>query len=102
MAIANGIGKGSGRADNGFDLGAAILAARKAGLLINGGGHPRAAGFTVAAERLEAFRAFMAARDDRSTTLMVGHWAFILALTGISLANGEILEYDPSLSSVRQ
>jgi hypothetical protein len=26
---------------------------------------------------------------------MVGHWAFILALTGIPVANGEILEYDP-------
>jgi single-stranded-DNA-specific exonuclease len=59
VAIENGIGKGSGRADNGFDLGAAILAARKAGLLINGGGHPRAAGFTLAAERLEDFRAFI-------------------------------------------
>jgi glucosyl-3-phosphoglycerate phosphatase len=45
--------------------------------------------------RTDAFRAFMAARDDRSTTLLVGHWAFILALTGVSLANGEILEYDP-------
>jgi hypothetical protein len=27
---------------------------------------------------------------------MVGHWAFILALTGISVANGEFLEYDPN------
>jgi glucosyl-3-phosphoglycerate phosphatase len=47
-------------------------------------------------ERANAFREFMSTRDDRATTLMVGHWAFILALTGISLANGEILEYDPS------
>ena len=37
----------------------------------------------------------MAARDDSKTTLLVSHWAFILALTGISLANGAILEYDP-------
>jgi broad specificity phosphatase PhoE len=48
------------------------------------------------AERANAFRAFMSARDDRTTTLLVGHWAFILAMTGVSLANGEILEYDPS------
>jgi hypothetical protein len=27
---------------------------------------------------------------------LVSHWAFILALTGVSLANGQILEYDPS------
>ena len=48
-----------------------------------------------AGERAHAFRAFMAAREDSATTLLVSHWAFILALTGISLANGEILEYDP-------
>jgi broad specificity phosphatase PhoE len=46
--------------------------------------------------RADAFRALMAACDDRATTLLVGHWAFIQALTGVSLANGEILEYDPA------
>jgi broad specificity phosphatase PhoE len=46
--------------------------------------------------RANAFRALMAARDDSATTLLVGHWAFIRALTGVSLANGEILEFDPS------
>jgi broad specificity phosphatase PhoE len=45
-------------------------------------------------ERANAFRAHMAARNDGATTLMVGHWAFIQALTGVALANGEILEYD--------
>ena len=48
-------------------------------------------------ERANAFRALMAARDDNATTLLVGHWAFIRALTGVSLANGEILEFDPSV-----
>jgi broad specificity phosphatase PhoE len=48
-------------------------------------------------ERANAFRALMAARDDSATTLLVGHWAFIQALTGVSLANGEILEFDPSV-----
>jgi glucosyl-3-phosphoglycerate phosphatase len=47
-------------------------------------------------ERANAFRALMAARDDSATTLLVGHWAFIQALSGVPLANGEILEYDPS------
>lgn len=45
--------------------------------------------------RADAFRALMAMRDDSATTLLVSHWAFILALTGISVTNGEILEYDP-------
>jgi broad specificity phosphatase PhoE len=45
--------------------------------------------------RANAFRALMAACDDSATTLLVGHWAFIRALTGIALANGEIMEFDP-------
>jgi broad specificity phosphatase PhoE len=47
-------------------------------------------------QRANAFRAYMAARDDSATTLLVSHWAFIQAVTGIALANGEILEYDPA------
>jgi len=43
----------------------------------------------------------MAARDDSVTTLLVGHWAFIQAMTGVALANGEILEFDPSDESCR-
>jgi glucosyl-3-phosphoglycerate phosphatase len=46
--------------------------------------------------RADLFRSHMAARDDSATTLLVSHWAFILALTGVSAANGEILEYDPA------
>ena len=46
------VGKGSGRSVRGVDLGAAVLAARQSGLLINGGGHAMAAGLTVAREQL--------------------------------------------------
>jgi broad specificity phosphatase PhoE len=46
--------------------------------------------------RANEFRALMAGRTDHATTLLVSHWAFILALTGVSLENGEILEYDPA------
>jgi broad specificity phosphatase PhoE len=46
--------------------------------------------------RANEFRAVMAARADAPTTLLVSHWAFLLALTGVSLGNGEILEYDPA------
>jgi len=45
--------------------------------------------------RADAFRAAMASEGDSATTLLVSHWAFILALTGKSIANGELLEYDP-------
>ena len=62
VAIADGKGKGSGRSVPGLDLGAAVLAAVQAGLLIDGGGHPMAAGFTVAADRIEALRGFLTDR----------------------------------------
>ncbi len=66
-AIADGIAKGSGRSVRGVDLGNAILAARQSGLLINGGGHAMAAGFTLAAQNLPALKAFLAERVARQT-----------------------------------
>lgn len=61
-AIDNGIAKGSGRSVAGVALGATIIAARQAGLLVNGGGHAMAAGFTVEAGKLDALRDFLGAR----------------------------------------
>jgi single-stranded-DNA-specific exonuclease len=56
------IGKGSGRSVRGVDLGAAVLAARQAGLLVNGGGHAMAAGLTVARTALPELMKFLDAR----------------------------------------
>lgn len=46
--------------------------------------------------RAARFRAAMAARPDWRETVVVSHWAFILALTGESLMNGTWIEYDPT------
>ena len=40
-------------------------------------------------DRAARFRADMAAQPDWSSTLVVCHWGFILAMTGESLGNGE-------------
>lgn len=48
-----GMGKGSGRSIPGVDLGAAIIAAREAGLVVKGGGHAMACGLTIAPEQVE-------------------------------------------------
>ena len=69
VALGEGIGKGSGRSVRGFALGPAIIAARQAGLLINGGGHAMAAGFTVAQAQVEALRDFLAERLDGTAGL---------------------------------
>jgi single-stranded-DNA-specific exonuclease len=62
IGFAGGVGKGSGRSIAGVDLGAAIVAARQAGLLVNGGGHKMAAGLTIAPEAIETFATFLAER----------------------------------------
>jgi broad specificity phosphatase PhoE len=49
--------------------------------------------------RANGFRTLMAARADSQSTLLVSHWAFILALTGTSLGNGEFMEYDPATAA---
>jgi single-stranded-DNA-specific exonuclease len=46
-------------------LGSAVIAAVQAGLLINGGGHAAAAGFTVAEERIGEFTQFLCERVRR-------------------------------------
>lgn len=56
-----GIGKGSGRSLKGANLGSAITAAREAGLLSSGGGHPMAGGLTVAAELIPELTNFLEA-----------------------------------------
>ena len=46
-------------------------------------------------DRAALFRAEMAALLDAGGTLVVSHWGFILALTGVSVANGHWLRCDP-------
>jgi single-stranded-DNA-specific exonuclease len=59
IALDGGLAKGSGRSIPGVDLGRAVMAAREAGYLMNGGGHAMAAGFTLMADKLDAFARFM-------------------------------------------
>jgi len=67
VALTDGVGKGSGRSIKGVDLGTAVIAARQSGLLINGGGHPMAAGLTVESGKVGDLVAFLA--DRLSTDL---------------------------------
>jgi single-stranded-DNA-specific exonuclease len=53
------VGKGSGRSVDGVDLGSAVIAARQAGLLVNGGGHKMAAGLTVERAKLPDLKDFL-------------------------------------------
>ena len=56
------LGTGSGRSVTGVDLGAAVIAACQAGILLKGGGHKMAAGFTVEAGKLGELEEFLSER----------------------------------------
>lgn len=87
-----GIGKGSGRSIPGVDLGAAVVAAQAAGLLINGGGHPMAAGLTVDMSKLDELSAFLTTRLERQVQEAGKQNRFkIDGLLSLSGANLELL-----------
>ena len=67
--IADGRAQGSGRSVVGLDLGAAVIAARQAGILETGGGHAMAAGFALQAARIGDFHAFLDERLAAATAL---------------------------------
>lgn len=73
-------GKGSGRSISGVDLGAAIIAAREAGLLVAGGGHAMAAGLTIDPARLADFAEFLDTRLARDVDRARAGQAMLLDL----------------------
>ncbi|MFZ1416042.1 MAG: single-stranded-DNA-specific exonuclease RecJ [Defluviicoccus sp.] len=62
LAVGTGRATGSCRSVAGFDIGAAIAAALQAGLLLRGGGHAMAAGFSLELARIDALRRFLSER----------------------------------------
>ncbi len=94
VALEGGEGRGSGRSIPGLDLGAAVIAARQAGILVKGGGHSMAAGFTVARERVEDLRAFL---GERLAAALTSPIAPSLALDGAVDVGGASLELAETL-----
>ncbi|HEY0181173.1 MAG TPA: single-stranded-DNA-specific exonuclease RecJ [Rhodopila sp.] len=87
--FSDGLGKGSGRSVAGIDLGAAVIAARQAGLLETGGGHAMAAGFAVRSEHLDGFHAFL---DERLSAAAVLPGAADLTIEGTLAVSGATTE----------
>ena len=75
-----GNGKGSGRSISGVDLGAAIIAAKDAGLLLAGGGHAMAAGLTIAPGQTEALADWLDARLGAQVSAASGRQSLKLDL----------------------
>ena len=89
IAVDGGVGKGSARSIAGVDIGAAVIAARQAGLLVEGGGHPMAAGLTAAADGIDALAAFL---DRRVAACADAQRAPSLGLDGALAIAGATVE----------
>lgn len=98
VAMQDGVGKGSGRSVAGVDLGTAVIAARQEGLLVNGGGHAMAAGFTLAGDKQEAFRVFLEARISAQTG--PGGPVAELGLDGVLQPRGATVELAEALQKL--
>ncbi len=93
VAWEDGVGKASCRSVPGVDIGAAITAARQAGHLVNGGGHPMAAGFTVERDRLEVLTAFLHERLAAAVDAQAGAPGLGLdGALGVEGATADLLE----------
>ena len=59
ISIDNNIGKASARSIIGFDIGSVIIAATHEKILLKGGGHKMAGGFSINVENIEKFKNFI-------------------------------------------
>ena len=59
ISLEGNIGKASARSIVGFDIGSVILAATQEDILLKGGGHKMAGGFSIKVENIEKFRNFV-------------------------------------------
>ena len=59
LSIEKGEAKGSSRSIPGIDLGTIVITALQKGILLRGGGHPMAAGFSLEEGRIKEFEAFL-------------------------------------------
>ncbi|MCH2038800.1 MAG: DHH family phosphoesterase, partial [Rickettsiales bacterium] len=62
LSVEGGIAKASARSVKGIDMGAAVSEAKKQGLLIAGGGHEMAAGFSIETDKIELLSQFLDVR----------------------------------------
>jgi single-stranded-DNA-specific exonuclease len=89
----DGLGKGSGRSVPGVDLGSAVIAARQAGLLVTGGGHAMAAGFSVRTEHLMEFHAFLDARLSAASAMPSAADLIVEGTLAVSGATTEVARH---------
>ena len=66
ISLNDKIGKGSARSIIGFDIGSQIIKAVQTGILLKGGGHKMAGGFSLEKEKINIFRDFLIKNFNKS------------------------------------
>jgi single-stranded-DNA-specific exonuclease len=59
ISITNNIGKASARSIVGFDIGSVIIAATQKNIILKGGGHKMAAGFSIDVSKIKIFKEYI-------------------------------------------
>ena len=59
ISTTSGLGKGSARSIYGFDIGSVVIGAVQNDILVKGGGHKMAAGFTINMTKIDQFKEFV-------------------------------------------
>ena len=94
-ALQDGKIKGSARSVPGMDIGAAVISACQSGLLLTGGGHAMAAGFSLDADKARAFHAFL---DDALSGARLRPRYDALCIDGILTLRGATTEIAAQLA----
>jgi single-stranded-DNA-specific exonuclease len=96
IALTNGVGKASARSVTGIDLGAVVISAVQAKLLISGGGHAMAAGFSIAEDQIAGLRAFFNEQLGASMAKLAGERTLsidgVVSLSGINVELVRLIE----------
>ncbi len=91
ISFVDGIGKGSARSITGIDLGSLLASAKQKGILIHGGGHAMAGGFTIEQGKVDQFQSFVSENLGNTDTIFTKAKEYeVDAVLSLSAVNGEL------------
>ncbi len=92
ISLKGNLGKASARSIAGFDIGSVILAATQENILIKGGGHKMAGGFSINTSKIKEFKKFVFNKFKRKTKIDSLRPLFIDSKISPSAINLEFFE----------
>jgi len=91
ISFVDGIGKGSARSIVGIDLGTLLANAKQNGILLEGGGHAMAGGFSIEQEKLQEFINFMESQlKNQDAVFAKAKESSVDAVLSVGAINGDL------------